>query len=88
MNAAGVTGFHGFLMKKPDRIKEEIGWLKVVFAVCAAVDASLVAWLAQNFQRAHEGVILVGVGAAAALSVIIWMVHRRSYELIERLEEL
>jgi hypothetical protein len=30
-----------------DRIKEELGWLKVVFGVLAAIDTSLVAWLAQ-----------------------------------------
>jgi hypothetical protein len=30
-------------MSKADRIKDEIGWLKVVFAVSVALDASLVA---------------------------------------------
>jgi len=35
-------------MSRADRIGEEIGWLKVIFAVRVALDASLVAWLAQN----------------------------------------
>jgi hypothetical protein len=44
-------------MPKADRIKEEIGWLKVVFAVCVALDASLVAWLAQNYATANPIIV-------------------------------
>ena len=36
-------------MAKVDRLKEEIGWLKVVFGVLVALDASLLGWLAQNY---------------------------------------
>ena len=39
-------------MSKADRLKEEIGWLKVAFAIAVALDASLVAWLAQNYATA------------------------------------
>ena len=35
-------------MPKVDKLKEEIGWLKVVFAILVAIDISLVGWLAQN----------------------------------------
>jgi hypothetical protein len=35
-------------MSKADHLKEEIGWLKVAFGIAVALDASLVAWLAQN----------------------------------------
>jgi len=30
---------------KVDRIKEEIGWLKLVFGILVAIDVSLVGWL-------------------------------------------
>ena len=30
---------------KADKLKEEIGWLKVVFALLVTTDISLVAWL-------------------------------------------
>ncbi len=30
-------------MARVDRLKEEIGWLKLVFGVLAAIDASLIA---------------------------------------------
>ena len=33
-------------MSRTDKLKEEIGWLKVVFAVLVEIDISLVGWLA------------------------------------------
>ena len=42
-------------MSRADRIKETLGWLKIVFAALVAVDVSVIAWLAQNFQRAENG---------------------------------
>ena len=40
-------------MSRADAVKEEIGFLKVVFTVLVALDASLVAWVAQKFNTAH-----------------------------------
>ncbi|MDP2752656.1 MAG: hypothetical protein Q8O31_08660, partial [Rhodocyclaceae bacterium] len=45
-------------MSKIDRIKEEIGWLKVAFGVAAALGASVIAWLAQNVTTQVGGVNL------------------------------
>ena len=39
-------------MSRADKLKEEIGWLKVVFAVLVAINISLVGWLAQNYDVA------------------------------------
>ena len=71
-----------------DRIKEELGWLKVVFSVLAAIDASLVAWLAQNFATARVGVLVVGLVVVVSLtSGVIW-VSRVVYRRLEKLEKL
>ena len=35
-------------MAKIDKLKEEIGWLKVIFAILIVTDISLVAWGIQN----------------------------------------
>ena len=35
-------------MAKIDKLKEEISWLKVIFAILIATDISLVAWVVQN----------------------------------------
>jgi hypothetical protein len=45
-------------MAKIDRLKEEIGWLKVVFGVLVAIDASLLGWLAQSYGTASRLLVL------------------------------
>ena len=47
-----------------DKVKEEIGWLKVVFAILIAADISLVAWLAQNHRNADPFLVIAGVVGA------------------------
>jgi uncharacterized membrane protein YcjF (UPF0283 family) len=74
-------------MSKADRFKEEIGWLKVVFALCVALDASLVAWLAQNFATANQVMVAIGCVGAIVLAVVVVFVNRRAYKRIDELEE-
>ncbi len=74
-------------MSKADQIKEEIGWLKVVFAVCVALDASLVAWLAQNYATANPVLVYTGFLGAVVLAVIVVYVNRRAYRCIDELED-
>ena len=68
-----------------DSIKEELGWLKVLFAVLAAVDAPLTAWFSQNYAKA-EAVALVPAGALAIAATVslLWLNHaayRKIHEL-------
>jgi uncharacterized membrane protein len=74
-------------MPKADRIKEEIGWLKVVFAVCVALDASLVAWLAQNYDTGHSLIVTTGFVAALVLAVVVAYVNRLAYRRLKDLED-
>jgi 4-hydroxybenzoate polyprenyltransferase len=61
-------------MSKTDRIKEEIGWLKVVFGILVATDISLVAWLAQNFSSASRIQVLVGLAAVVIVTgAVVWV---------------
>lgn len=75
-------------MSKADKLKEEIGWLKVVFAILVATDISLVAWLAQNYASANM-LLLVFCGIAVLLvtGAVVW-VNRTAYRKIDELEEL
>ena len=75
-------------MSKADRLKEEIGWLKVAFAIAVALDASLVAWLAQNHATASP--IIVGAALVAALVIagVVVIINRRAYRRIEELENV
>lgn len=43
-------------MARVDRLKEEIGWLKVPFGLLAVIDASLLGWLAQSYGEPCFGV--------------------------------
>jgi len=75
-------------MSNTDKLKEEIGWLKVVFGILVAIDISLVAWLAQNITKAP--IFLLVICALAVLSVttgIVW-INRAAYRKIDELEEL
>jgi len=74
-------------LAKADRLKEEIGWLKLIFAVLAAVDASLVAWLAQNYTTVSIVILFAGLTATVfGTGAILWtirLVRRRLKELEE-----
>ena len=74
-------------MSKAERLKEEIGWLKVVFAVCVALDASLVAWLAQNYATATPVLVATGCVASVLLALLVVFVNHRAYRRLEELED-
>jgi 4-hydroxybenzoate polyprenyltransferase len=75
-------------MSKADKLKEEIGWLKVVFALLVATDISLIAWLAQNYTKAG---LLSSASCALAVVVVtgavVWVNHT-AYAKIDELEDL
>ena len=42
-----------------DKTKEQIGWLKVTFALLVAIDASLISWLVQNFSQVNNILLFI-----------------------------
>ena len=74
-------------MAKIDRLKEEIGWLKVVFGVLVAIDASVLGWLAQNYSRASGILALAGAVVVVVVTFAIVRVNRLAYRRINQLEE-
>lgn len=75
-------------MAKADGAKEEIGWLKVLFAVGAAIDASLVAWLGQNHDRASGLVVVLALVAAILLTLYVARINTVAYRRINDLKDL
>ncbi len=75
-------------MSKVDGIREELGWLKVVFAVLVAIDVSLVAWIAQNHSAANGVLVVVAIVAVAVLTAVVVWVNRVAYRKIRGLENL
>ncbi len=71
-----------------DKVKEEIGWLKVVFAILLAADLSLVAWGVQNYGKASPRFLTIGVIAAFLVTLTITWVNKVAYRKINKLEDL
>jgi Mn2+/Fe2+ NRAMP family transporter len=75
-------------MSKAERIKETLGWLKIVFAALVAVDVSLIAWLAQNFQRAESVLVVLAFVAVICTTAAVVAVNHAAYKRIAELENL
>ncbi len=71
-----------------DKVKEEIGWLKVVFAILLAADISLVAWGVQNYGKASLLLLTIGLIAAFLITLTIIWVNSVAYRKINKLEDL
>ena len=84
----GSSGFRGADVAKVDRIKEEIGWLKLVFGILVVIDVSLVGWLAQHYATASPVLVLAAVLATAVGTFAVVRVNRLAYHRIEQLEDL
>jgi len=74
-------------MASVDRIKEEIGWLKVPFGLLAVVDASLLGWLAQSYTKANPVLVAASTVAVIVVSSGIFQLNRIAYRLFDDLEE-
>ncbi len=74
-------------MAKIDRLKEEVGWLKLVFGLLVAVDVSLVGWLAQNYARASGVLVVGGVIATAVVTLGVVRINRIAYHRMRELED-
>jgi len=75
-------------MSEIDKIKEEIGWLKVVFALSVAIDASLIVWAARNFYKASISLLLLAIFIITLITWWIIEVNRRAYKKISKLRDM
>ncbi len=74
-------------MARVDRLKEEIGWLKVPFGLLAVVDASLLGWLAQSYSTANPVLVFAALIATIVVSGTILLINRIAYRRIDDIEE-
>jgi hypothetical protein len=75
-------------MSKLDSAKEELGWLKLLFAAAVAIDTSLVAWLSQAYNTAISILLVLAVVAIAVLTAAAIWINRLAYRKIRELENL
>nr|VFK08251.1 MAG: hypothetical protein BECKLPF1236A_GA0070988_100159 [Candidatus Kentron sp. LPFa]VFK24076.1 MAG: hypothetical protein BECKLPF1236C_GA0070990_1001011 [Candidatus Kentron sp. LPFa] len=71
-----------------DKTKEEVGWLKVVFALLVVTDVSLIGWTAQNLHKASVSFIFLAIFVIALVTWAIIETNRRAYRKIKKLGDL
>jgi hypothetical protein len=77
-------------MPKIDKIKEQIGWLKVVFGIFMAIEITLIGWLANNYDNPSWDSIKIYMNIVAIIivSAIIIYVNKVAFRKIADLENL
>lgn len=75
-------------MPKLDKVKEELGWLKVLFAIAVATDLSLMAYLAQNYKNQEVLFSILNGSTIILVTFIIIVINKKAYEKIDEIGEL
>jgi hypothetical protein len=75
-------------MPRLDKLKEELGWLKVVFGIFIATDLSLMAWLVKNYEIQSEFLTIITGISIAIISFAVVKVNKIAYKKIDEIGEL
>ncbi len=75
-------------MAKIDKIKETLGYLKLVFSIFIAIDISLVTWLYKNFDHLSALNITFIFVLVLFISFAVVYINRKILNKIDDLEEL
>ena len=75
-------------MARIDKLKEEIGWLKIIFAILIATDISLGAWVVQSYGKTSKTLLIISVIGVFLLTFVIIWVNQAAYRKIDELETL
>ena len=75
-------------MPKLDKLKEELGWLKVVFSILIATNLSLIAWFVQNYEKQKISLTLLNGIVIIVLTFMIFIVNRKAYKKIDEIGEI
>ena len=70
-------------MPKLDKLKEELGWLKVVFGLMIATNLSLIAWLVQHYQTQNRYLTIFLI-----ITIVIYLINKSAYKKIDEIGEL
>ena len=69
-----------------NKLKEEIGWLKVIFAISIATALSEGAWVLQNYGKAARVLLILNTLGAFVFMLISIGINRVAYRKINQLE--
>ena len=74
-------------MEHSNKVKEEIGWLKVIFAMSIATALSEGAWVLQNYGKASRVLLILNILGALIFTIISIGINRVAYQKINQLED-
>jgi len=75
-------------MGKMDKIKEQIGWLKVAFGIAVATAVTLIGWLASNYESVQIYLSIASFVVILAVLVLIIIINKIAFKKMDELEEL
>ena len=75
-------------MSKTDKIKEQIGWLKVVFGILTAIVVSLVGFIATSYKTTEPIILISALVLTIVLSFAIIIVNKKAFSKMDELEDL
>ncbi len=74
-------------MEHNNKLKEEIGWLKVIFAMSIATTLSEGAWVLQNYGKTTRVLLILNTLGALIFMLISIGINRVAYRKINQLED-
>ena len=75
-------------MAKIDKIKELIGYLKVVLGILVAIDVSIIGWLFKNEEQLSSIKIVLSSVAVVITTISVIIVNKKILDEIDKIEEL
>ena len=72
-------------MQSKDEIKEELGWLKVIFGVLLVAIVSILGWVAQNFESAKWHVLMLSIFVLFLLVYFVLKLNQYAYQCFRAL---
>ena len=75
-------------MPKLDKVKEELGWLKVLFAISVATNLSLMAYLAQHYETQNMSFTIANIISIILTTIFIIVINKKAYKKIDEIGEL
>ena len=77
-------------MSQSEKMKEEIGWLKVAFAIVMAIEISLIGWLANNYDKVDisQEKVYMNLFAIIISSIAVTFINKMAFRRIDKLGEL
>jgi hypothetical protein len=73
---------------KLDKVKEELGWLKVVFAIAVATNLSLMGYLVQHYKTQDLLFSIANGVAIVFITIVIIFINKIAYKKIDEIGEL